>query len=284
MMRCGGLVARRGWNKWAAILVVAILVQSICMIALYERYYRAINHSKNDAANIALSQDDRTLVISEPSRQKEPAGVTWVADQEDKEGYYIGRNFQSSAHHNTPINPGGLILSASFSYMQDPREVHRRKPLPHILPTFESMYHFHTTVNHYNLHAIIFHDEKSFNETFVKKYTTDSVKFVLVEEPHFDSGEPIISPNDFRYVVFDQWLKANSQINKGGGKNNLPFVNGVNYNWFLIADLDVFFNTNPFQKLDEYASQQNLTFIGSFDGGIWGNEQVSLQRKLFRNW
>jgi hypothetical protein len=46
------MVARRGWNKWAAILVVAILVQSICMIALYERYYRAINHSMNDVANI----------------------------------------------------------------------------------------------------------------------------------------------------------------------------------------------------------------------------------------
>ena len=35
-----------------------------------------------------------------------------------------------------PTHPGGLILAASFSYMQDPREVHRKNPRPWIFPAF----------------------------------------------------------------------------------------------------------------------------------------------------
>ena len=141
------------------------------------------------------------------------------------------------------------------------------------------MYHFHTTINHHGLHAIIFHDDYSFNETFVKKHTSEYIKFVRIEAPSFDNNEPIISPNDFRFVVFNTWLKENSQQNENGQ----TLVNGIQYDWYMISDLDVFFHRNPFPYLDEYSKRLNLTFFGSWDGGTWENEQMRLQRKLFRN-
>ena len=186
----------------------------------------------------------------------------------------------SIIRHTTP-NPGGLILSSSFAYMQDPREVHRKHPLPHILPTYENMYHFDITVQQYGLHAIIFHDDLAFNQTFVEKHTSNSIKFVRVEAPTFDNGEPVIAPNDFRFVVMDKWLKAHSEI--VDGTNGKALVNGINYGWITLSDMDVFFQRNPFPKLDKYAMQQNLTFFGSYDGGTWENEQMRLQRRLFRN-
>ena len=141
------------------------------------------------------------------------------------------------------------------------------------------MYHFHTTVVHHKLHAILFHDDASFNATFVKRHASDySIKFVRVEAPTFDKGEPVISPNDYRYVVFNEWLKEHSETNEKGQ----AIVDGVNYDWILISDLDVFFQRNPFPKLDSYAKRLNLTFFGSYDGGKWEDETMRLQRRLFR--
>lgn len=125
------------------------------------------------------------------------------------------------------------------------------------------------TVHHYGLHAIIFHDNYSFNETFVKTHTSEYIKFVRVAAPTFDNNEPIISPNDFRYVVFNKWLKENSHNESGK-----ILVNGVDYNWFMIADNDIFFQRNPFPLLDDYSNRLNLTFFGSFDGGQWKDEEV----------
>jgi len=250
-----------GLRRVEILLFVAILVQSLAIIILYEfaSQPEVATLNADEEPELAKARDNVDDANSAVSLEglSEPLGV----------------------HHTTP-NPGGLILSASFSYRQDPREVNRRKPLPHILPTFENIYHYHTTVLQQGLHAIIFHDDYSFNETFVKKYTSEHIKFVRVEAPTFDHGEPIISPNDFRYVVFDRWLKANSEQDDKGQ----VIVNGINYGWYMISDLDMIFQRNPFPKLDGYAKLQNVSFFGSYDGGTWENEQMRLQRRLFRNW
>jgi len=180
--------------------------------------------------------------------------------------------------HGSP-NPGGLILSACFSYMQDPREVNRKKKLPHVLPTYENIYHYHTTVVHRGLHAIIFHDDASFNSTFVERYESEYIKFVRIEAPSFGPNDPVISPNDYRYVVFSNYLKSNSHSDDG----KTTAINGVWYNWMMISDLDMIFQRNPFPLLDRYAAEKNVTFFGSWDGGAWREEQMRLQRRLFRN-
>ena len=244
-------VGLRGVEK---LLVIAIVVQSLAIVILYEM---------SDHPEVVV--DDEKL-------------ATDNADTTNTTASPVDGTQDSKPVHHTP-NPGGLILSSSFSYMQDPREVHRKRPLPHILPTFENIYHFHTTVVHQRLHAIIFHDDISFNATFVKKHTNDYIKFVRIEAPTFDNGEPVISPNDFRYVVFDKWMKANAIQNDDGQ----VIVNGNKYGWYMITDLDMIFQRNPFPKLDDYAMRQNLTFFGSWDGGMWEHETMRLQRKLFRN-
>mmetsp|Transcript_11222 Transcript_11222/g.19721 ORF Transcript_11222/g.19721 Transcript_11222/m.19721 type:complete len:426 (-) Transcript_11222:263-1540(-) len=251
-----------GLRRVEILLFVAILVQSLAIIILYLYEFA----SQPEVAT--LNADE------EPELAKARDNV----DDANSAVSLEGLSEPLGVHHTTP-NPGGLILSASFSYRQDPREVNRRKPLPHILPTFENIYHYHTTVLQQGLHAIIFHDDYSFNETFVKKYTSEHIKFVRVEAPTFDHGEPIISPNDFRYVVFDRWLKANSEQDDKGQ----VIVNGINYGWYMISDLDMIFQRNPFPKLDGYAKLQNVSFFGSYDGGTWENEQMRLQRRLFRN-
>lgn len=246
------------------LLIVVILMQSLAIIIVYEGALQPkLTTSLIISNEVSASNDTNTDYINNPESSGDSANVE----------KHLG------VHHTTP-NPGGLILSSSFSYRQDPREVNRKNPLPHILPTFENIYYFDTTVNHYGLHAIIFHDGISFNETFVKTHTSEYIKFVRVEAPTFDDGEPIISPNDFRYVVFDKWLKDNSILDPNGQM----IVNGINYGWYLISDLDMMFQRNPFPKLDDYANRLNLTFFGSFDGGKWEDESMRLQRKLFRNW
>jgi hypothetical protein len=162
---------------------------------------------------------------------------------------------------------GGLILTSYFSFRQDPRHIGKYE---HKLATFESMYHFHTTVVHYQLHAIIFHDGVAFDGDFVQKYTYKPyVQFVQVDPPTFGGGEPIITPNDYRYIIFDRYFQNHNRQQRM-------------YEWYLIADLDIFFNRNPFEKLSEYHQAMNYTFFGSWDGGQWKDEQVRLQRKLFR--
>lgn len=255
-----------------SLLVFAILVQSFAIIVVYEgtlQPEKAAPELANSDADEKAARGDVKAIVYTTQTSTPPEGKTKPAD-----------NFERTVRHTTP-NPGGLILSSSFSYRQDPREVNRRKPLPHIFPTFENMYHFHTTVHQHDLHAIIFHDDFSFNQTFVKKHTTEYIKFVRVEAPTFDRGEPVISPNDFRYVVFNRWLRENSERDDENGR---VAVNGIEYGWYMIADLDVFFQRNPFPKLDQYAQLQSLTFFGSFDGGTWENENMRLQRRLFRKW
>ncbi len=256
-----------------SVLIITILVQSVAIVFVYEGAFsqqQAVSSAGGlGLASVDVSGDNTTLTSLNDSTNDEHAPSADHATTIDENGVV----------RHTTTNPGGLILAASFSYMQDPREVHRKKPLPHILPTYENMYHFQTTVHQQKLHAIIFHDDYSFNQTFVKKHTSEYVKFIRIEAPTFDHGEPVISPNDFRYVVFNNWIKANSEQTDAG-----VMVNGINYGWYMISDLDMFFQRNPFKKMDEYANRLNLTFFGSWDGGMWEAETMRLQRMLFRNW
>ena len=97
-------------------LVLVILLQSVAVIILYER--------SASETKIHISGGNATNTIQDEEVTPGPAANT------------NGRG------HNDNESPGGLILSAAFGYMQDPRETNRRNPRPHILPTFENIYHF----------------------------------------------------------------------------------------------------------------------------------------------
>ncbi|KAL9191198.1 hypothetical protein ACHAXT_000904 [Thalassiosira profunda] len=143
-----GAKSKKTWGLFRpeVVLLAVIALQSLAIIAVYE----SASRPQLDIGNVgALAGNATTAAIEEERPNNNSVDP-------------------SSLAFGVP-NPGGLILSSCFSYMQDPREVHRKRPLPHILPTFENMYHFHATVVHHNLHAILFYDDASFNATFVKR-------------------------------------------------------------------------------------------------------------------
>ena len=276
------------------VLVILIVAQALAIIIVSEgalqqkftptklRFGEKSGRNVGEEPGRAIETGDELPELSKESLEEglsrvaleTERGLPDLREESDRAPVVPSHEHNEGVHHPTP-NPGGLILASSFSYMQDPREVHRKKPLPHILPTFENLYHFHTTVHQQRLHAIIFHDDYSFKETFVKKYTSDYVKFVRVESPTFDHREPVIAPNDFRYVVFDKWLSANSKWDE----NKQVVVNGINYRWILISDLDMMFQRNPFPKLDDYAERRNISFFGCVmrcDVDIFCNIPVSI--------
>jgi hypothetical protein len=223
-------------------------------------------HPSQFVRQSALSMALNTFQSS-TSSSLSPSTITFVNDAAENV-----QNISSSSNGSrSSSSPKGIILSSYFGFRQDPRHIGKYE---HKLATFESMYHFHTTVVHYQLEAIIFHDGIAFNDDFIQKYTHEPyIRFVKVDPPTFDNGEPIISPNDFRYLIFDRFLKNQIQGQR---------FRQDGYDWYLIADLDVFFNRNPFEKLQEYHEKKNYTFFGSFDGGTWADEVTRLQRKLFR--
>ena len=47
-------------------------------------------------------------------------------------------------------------------------------------PTFENFYHFHTTVVHFGLHAIILHDDHSLNERLSAVIPSVQIKHLLL--------------------------------------------------------------------------------------------------------
>lgn len=266
--------------------MLAILLQSVTIIILYER---SASETNTHASGGTGANATYTIEVEPPQVKATPGPAANTNGR--------GPNGMES--------PGGLILGAAFGYMQDPRETNRKNPRPHVLPTFENIYHFvslsslklsifdckfshpfahemkHTTVLHHQLHAIIFHDDFTFNSSFVDEHTVDPyVKFIRVQHPTFDNGEPVISPNDFRFQVFDKFIKENAVTN---AEDQSVSVFGVKYGWFMISDLDMFFQRNPFPVIQKYADRGNYTFIGSFDGGMWEHENMRLQRRLFRN-
>lgn len=280
------------------LLIIAILIQSFAIIFVYEGLQQQGGKGFSGASSSSINTNTTTAVLVEGGSSSPNAMVN--DDTTNADDKHIRRGI----HHNTAINPGGLILSSSFSYMQDPREVHRKNPLPHILPTYENIYHFDTTVRHHKLHAIIFHDKYSFNESFVKKHTSEYLQFILIDDDELPThefayditskltpkdkkkryedynGDPLISPNDFRYVVFNKFLKEHSKIDEQKGQT---LVNGIHYDWIMISDMDMIFQRNLFPLLNDYSKRYNLTFFGSYDGGTWADENLRMQRRLFRN-
>ncbi|KAL7535300.1 hypothetical protein ACHAWF_005123 [Thalassiosira exigua] len=225
-----------------------------------------------------------------PRPQEEASAAAVVARRPSDGGGAPGRDSplpRAKSHRGGRfVRPGsrGLILSNMFSYIQDPRQVHWKekrgeKPSPRTSPTFETIFQFHATVIHHDLRAIVFHDDESFDEAFVRRHASEpQLTFVRVEPPEFGADEPEISPNDFRFVAFDRWMKANVAVD-GDGRAT---VDGVDYEWFVVADLDVFFNRDIFAKFEDYAARRNVTFFGSWDGGTWADETIRLQRRSFR--
>jgi hypothetical protein len=122
----------------------------------------------------------------------------------------------------------------------------------------------------HKLRAVILHDG-AFDDHFVAKYTQEPyITFVKVAPPvPWDQvDDDTIVVNDYRYVLVEQYLKEHAPH--------------FNLDWFLITDMDIFFNKDPFEAMKHYSQTTNQTLFGSFDGRTWESEQVSLQRKLFR--
>jgi len=149
------------------------------------------------------------------------------------------------------INPHGkeegVIITSYFSYRGDPRQVNKTR----MRPNFEHIYNFYWPIVHNGLHTIIFHDEFSFDDAFVQKWShSPSIKFVKLDsKPHWYESNPL----DLRFDLY------NEQLPKFREK----------YKWFIISDLDMIFNRNPFTVLEKYERKDGKTFFGSYDSKTW---------------
>ena len=162
----------------------------------------------------------------------------------------------------------GVILTSYLTYKQDPRKFGKVPHRKHA--TFDDIYHFYTTVIFYKLRAVILHD-RAFTSDFIEKYAKPPfITFVQVEPPTYNVTEDTMVVNDYRYIVTNEYFQQHSQ------------TTFQDIEWYLVADLDVFFNRDPFETLIEYHKKDKQTLFGSWDGGSWQDEQTRLQRSQFR--
>ena len=149
--------------------------------------------------------------------------------------------------------------------------------------TIDYMINFYVTVKFLNMNAIIFYDNLS--SEFVRNYTTSKIQFKqIIMDPH-------LSINDYRFLVYNDWLKYN------------------NYKYVLMVDLaDVFFWKDPFVYMEKKAMHtlfvsrdlgtlrsngwmkhhfrlcytSNYTDLShlSYNAGVWGGSMESVQCML----
>lgn len=149
----------------------------------------------------------------------------------------------------------GIIMMAYFRFATDPRK--KNDAAAKEKPTFETIYHFWHSVVHNKLEAIIFHDEAAFGDAFVEKYSRSPyITFQKVDTDNHNNT----NPNDFRYTVFANYLQNHGR-----------------HSWYLISDSDMIFNRNPFEAFDRYSRTENITYFGSYDGGVWNKLAQGLQ-------
>jgi len=160
-----------------------------------------------------------------------------------------------SSYDNSVIKEEGVIITSYFYFKTDPR----KQKLPQ-RPGFEEIYHLYWSAIHQGLHVIIFCDEFSFDDDLILKWQRPpNITFMkLRSQPFWQESNAI----DLRFDLYN---------------DHLPQLRHK-YKWFLICDLDMIFNRNPFSQLDYYEETKNKTFFGSFDGGRgWKNGAYRVQ-------
>jgi hypothetical protein len=207
------------------------------------------------SSNTTQNETDQTNQTSEKTMHMiEDGKADTFADKNITKTYV----YTSTKTYVMGEGQGGIILTAYFYFATDPR--HKRHPKKK--SNSETLYHIRTSAIHYGLRLIVFHDRHAFDQDFVAKYTlAPYFTFVEVEPPALADGIQESSPNDFRYGMFNQYLKEHPN----------------EYKWYLIADRDMIFNRDPFAKLDYYQETYSQDFFGSYDGGTWNQLAQGIQ-------
>jgi len=164
--------------------------------------------------------------------------------------------------HNPDGREEGVIISSYFNFRSDPRN----KNVSRARRSFESIYNFYWSVVHNRLNAIIFYDEFAFDDALVEKWARPpNITFVKIySQPHWYESNPL----DLRFDLYNEYL---------------PYFKDK-YKWFMISDLDMIYNRNPFVLLNKYEKKDGKTFFGSFDTSNWENGASGLQmRQCFGN-
>ena len=170
-----------------------------------------------------------------------------------------------------------VVLTIFSTTKKDPQ---RNKQMP---STINYMANFYMSVKLLNINTIIFYDNLS--SEFVSNYTTNNIKFQWI------SMDPKLSINDYRFLVYNDWLKCNK------------------YKFILMVDLaDVFFWKDPFEYMEEKTAHSlfispdlgtlatngwmkhnfrkcytsNFTDLNhpSYNVGVWGGTMESVQCML----
>jgi hypothetical protein len=166
--------------------------------------------------------------------------------------------FLTSKQQRSKALGSGVIFTSYLRFQQDPRIAEQLEP-----PTFQTIYHFYTSVVHNRLHAVIFYDELSFDEEFVKQFAYPPyIRFHKVQP-----ADRHLNPNDLRFRLYLDYLNEH----------------GREYNWYLFADMDMLFNRNPFVVLEYLRVRYGHEYVGSHDGGHWrqGGAQYTQYPKCF---
>ena len=163
-----------------------------------------------------------------------------------------------------------VVLTMFSTSKKDPQR-HRRMP-----STIDYMVNFYVTVKFLNINAIIFYDNLS--SQFVRNYATSKIQFKRI------TMDPHLSINDYRFLVYSDWLKYNR------------------YKYVLMVDLaDVFFWKDPFVYMEKKAMHSLFvsrdlgtldqmdgwdiisdcaTQVLSYNAWVWGGSMESVQCML----
>ena len=102
--------------------------------------------------------------------------------------------------HFSNLDDENVIMTTYFCNKKDPQRPQRApcNDFQYIKPWYDS-------IKKLGLKGVIFHD--GMNDTFIKKYQTDNIKFVYV-----DSNSYEYSLNDLRYFVYLDYIKKHKNI------------------------------------------------------------------------
>lgn len=164
---------------------------------------------------------------------------------------------------NEITNDGDVVLASFFVSQKDPqRNVF-------ILPNFNYIKNFYTTVFYHKLKTVIMHD--ALPESFIRQYETPLIKFMKTDVP------VDFTVNDFRFIHYRKFLQSKR------------------YKYVFLADIsDVYFWRNPFEYMRNNSKSSKL-FLSKDEGTFGSNgwmvnkmmqcykEDVSQQNTLLRN-
>jgi len=90
-----------------------------------------------------------------------------------------------------------IFLTCWYTGRDDPQRHQKRNA------SFDHIHMWYNSLVKHDLCGVLFHD--CFDDEFVDRYTTDKIQFIRDDNIRNQS----LSPNDYRYVKFNQYLKKN---------------------------------------------------------------------------